>query len=107
MTYWHIGQKIVCIASLAAPYGARIEKDEVYTIRDIFRRPQWTDDALGFALEEVLCFQREDGEDCWHERHFRPVRTTSIESLKELLVSPEVRAAGRVPEKVDGDRRDP
>ena len=94
MPYWHIGQKVVCIASLAAPYGPRIEKDEVYTIRDIIRCPHWADEALGFALEEVFCLKRFDAEDCWHEKHFRPLRPTSIECFEELLTSPESQRRG-------------
>ena len=93
MPYWHVGQKVVCIAALVAPYGPRIEKDAIYTIRDIIRCPHWADDALGFALEEVVCLKRLEAEDCWHEKHFRPLRSTSIECFEELLTSPEVREA--------------
>jgi len=90
---FHVGQQVVCV-------NDRFSRDmrwrqtvrnfpilnSIYTIREIYVEGP----LVGFCFQEILnpCtwFAAGFGEPAFNSRNFRPVKTTSIEVFKKLLL---------------------
>lgn len=93
---FHVGQKVVCINDRGIEndlFERGPTKGEVYTIRNIRTDKRGN---VGFRLVEIVNQpnpRREpdetgDREAGFYARRFRPVKTTSIEIFKAMLVNP-------------------
>ncbi len=103
MQDWHVaGQQVVCIDDrphvTCDEIAARLRLKRIYTIREVTCDGP---DSIGFLLVEVINPRdqfvtgngAEEVEPSYAATRFRPVRPTSIETLRSLL-SP-------MPERVD------
>lgn len=101
---FHIGQKVVCIGGMSADerkagrYGHGTEtvpqKGSVYTIRCIVAFGNTTMLYLSEIVNQPKAYRFPDGidrvtEPPFEAKYFRPVKTTSIEIFRAMLVASE------------------
>lgn len=83
---FHLGQKIICIdgspGDVKRYRHLRLVKGETYTVSAIVFQGHLI--QVDEFPVPACCF--------WRANRFRPVRTTSIDIFKAMLVSPQVRA---------------
>jgi hypothetical protein len=99
---FHIGQQVVCVNDCFSqrPYWRRAVRTfprlgSIYTIREICEE----EGLIGFMFEEILNhrahFKSGYDEPAFNSRNFRPVRKTSIEMFRKLLVPGDPAGAER------------
>jgi len=99
---FHVGQRVVCVCDNFSrePVWRSVvrvfpKRGGIYTIRSICE----AGGLIGFCFEEFVNppghFSRGFVEPAFDSRRFRPVRTTSIEVFRRLLVPIETDARGR------------
>jgi hypothetical protein len=104
---FYVGQRVVCVCvnfSKEPVWRSVVrvfpELGSVYTIRSICA----AGDLIGFCFEEFCNppghFSRGFVEPAFDSRRFRPVRTTSIEVFRKLLVPAGPKRKAAVPELV-------
>lgn len=90
MSMFHVGQRVVCINDRRRglrplPFGCSLPKQGcVYTVRDIFPDP--FDGRILLLLEEIINPMLGRIEYGYDASHFSPVKETSIEVFRKLLL---------------------
>ena len=97
---FHIGQQVICVNdqfSTDPSWRERVRTfprlNAIYTIRDIVEGVGRQRGLIGFCFYEIVnpvatsrLHENERWEPAFNSKNFRPVKPTSIEIFKELLV---------------------